>query len=69
MRTLKYLLPALVLMGGLTVTSTVSYGKKEYTAKEKKGCTYCHTKTGSKDLNKVGECYGKTKTLQGCEAK
>jgi hypothetical protein len=65
---LKFLLPALILVGGL-VSSTVSFGKPEYTKKEKKACTYCHTKAGSKDLNKVGECYAKKHSLEGCEAK
>ncbi len=63
----KFILPAVVLIGGLTVPATVSFAKKEYTAKEKKACVYCHTKAGAKELNKVGECYGKKKSLEGCE--
>lgn len=71
MSRLRFVLPALVLMGGLIVPSTVSFGKPEYTKKEKKACSFCHsTKTPSaKDLGKVGECYKTAKTLQGCEAK
>ncbi len=68
MNKLKFILPALILVGGL-VSSTVSFGKPEYTKKEKKTCIYCHTKAGSKDLNKVGECYAKKHSLEGCEAK
>ncbi len=66
MRRFRFVIPAMVLIAGLTVPATLSYGTQEYTKKEKKGCTYCHTKAGSKDLNKVGECYGKKKTLEGC---
>ncbi len=69
MRTLKLALPAVILIGGLTIPATVSFGKAEYTKKEKKGCVYCHTKATSKELNKVGECYQQKKTLEGCEAK
>lgn len=69
MRKLKVILPATILIGGLTIPATVSFGKSEYTKKEKKGCVYCHTKAGSKDLNKVGECYKEKKTLEGCPAK
>lgn len=70
MRTLKLVLPAVVLIGGLTVPSTVSFAKKEYTAKEKKACTYCHSKANTAELNKIGECYAKNEhKLAGCEAK
>ena len=64
----KLVLPALILIGGLTIPATVSFGKAEYTKKEKKGCLFCHTKANSPDLNKVGECYKAKKTLVGCEA-
>lgn len=69
MHRLKLILPALIVAGGLVVPATVSFGKAEYTKKEKKACSYCHTKGA--ELNKVGECY-KAKTphaLEGCEAK
>jgi len=69
MRRLKFIVPATVLIGGLTIPATVSFAKKEYTAKEKKACTYCHTKASSKELNKVGECYAKDHKLAGCETK
>jgi len=29
--------------------------KPEYTKKEGKACTYCHTKAGSKELNDAGK--------------
>jgi hypothetical protein len=66
MRKLRFVLPAAILIGGLTIPATLSYGTAEYTKKEKKGCTYCHTKANSKELNKVGQCYKEKKTLVGC---
>ncbi len=69
MKSLKYVLSAVIILGGLSVSSTVSFGKAEYTKKEKKACVYCHTKNGAKELNKVGDCYKEKKTLEGCEAK
>ncbi len=69
MRYCRWILPAIILIGGLTIPATLSFGTAAYTKKEGKGCTYCHTKAGSKDLNKVGECYKEKKTLAGCEAK
>jgi hypothetical protein len=51
------------------VTSS-SFGKTEYTKKEKKACTYCHVAQGKKELNEVGKCYGEhNHSLEGCEAK
>ena len=69
MRHLRFVIPALIVVGGLTIPATVSFGKAEYTKKEGKTCVYCHTKNGSKELNKVGECYKVKKTLTGCETK
>ena len=40
--------------------------KAEYTKKENKSCTTCHVKAASKELNDVGKCYAKDKTLKGC---
>ena len=54
---IKIGLPALVLTGGIFAFSSFSFGKTEYTKKEGKGCTYCHTAAGKKDLNEVGKCY------------
>ena len=65
MSKLKFAVPALILAFGLVAT-TVSYGKPEYTKKEKKGCAYCHVTAKSKEVNKTGECYGQKKTLEGC---
>jgi len=53
----KFAIPMLVILGGLVMTTSVSFGKAEYTKKEKKACTYCHTSSSSKELNDVGKCY------------
>ena len=68
MKNLKLVLPALILSGGFLVCTSATYGKPEYTKKEKKGCITCHTKANSKDLNDVGKCYEKSKSLDGCAA-
>jgi hypothetical protein len=57
-------IPVAILSLG-TMFSTVSFGKPEYTKKEKKACTYCHVKAGSKDLNDAGKYYAKKHTLEG----
>ncbi len=54
---LKLAIPGVVLILGFTVTTSVSFGKAEYAKKEKKTCTYCHVKAGSKDLNEAGKYY------------
>lgn len=35
----------------------LAQAKPAYTTKEKKACTYCHVKMGSKELTKAGEYY------------
>ena len=66
---LKIALPSLIVSSGLMITTSVSFGKPEYTKKEKKGCTACHVAQGKKDLNDVGNCYAKNHSLEGCEVK
>lgn len=66
MKSLKVSVPALILGLGVLLTTNVSFAKPEYTKKEKKGCVVCHTSATSKELNDVGKCYGKSKTLEGC---
>lgn len=68
MRALRLVLPLAVLMTGLFVTTTTSFGKPEYAKKEKKSCVTCHVAAGKKDLNDVGKCYAKKHVLEGCEA-
>lgn len=70
MKTLKVIFA--LLIGGLTLSATLMFGKAEYSKTEKKACTYCHVdiKKSPKDLNDVGKCYAKNNhSLKGCEAK
>ena len=58
MRTLLRLFaPAAILAAALFINSTASFGKPEYTKKEKKPCAYCHLTSTSKDLNETGMYY------------
>jgi hypothetical protein len=66
---LKIVLPAAVMGFAFLFSSSVSYGKAEYTKKEKKPCTACHVTAKSKELNDVGKCYEKAKSLANCPAK
>ncbi len=64
------LLKLFVLVSSLAlVMTTVSVAKPEFAKKEGKGCTYCHTKMGSKDLNDAGKYYKEKGTLKGYEEK
>ena len=66
-RFFKFGIPSVIFLGGLVLSSTFSFGKSEYTKKEGKGCTYCHTAAGKKDLNDVGKCYAEhNHSLEGC---
>ena len=66
---LKFAVPSIVVLSGLMVTS-LSFGKTEYTKKEKKACIYCHTTQAKKDLNEVGKCYAEhNHSLDACEPK
>lgn len=65
---LKFVVPGLILMGGLIIGSSLSYGKAEYTKKEKKGCAYCHVTATSKELNDAGKYYKEHNTLEGYKA-
>lgn len=62
MRTLKLIIPVVVL-GGLVLCSTASFGKATYAAKEKKACTFCHAKQVAakdemnKNLTDAGKYY------------
>lgn len=68
MKTLKVMMA--LLIGGLTLSATLMFGKIEYSKTEKKGCTFCHVdvKKTPKELNDVGKCYEKNKhSLKSCE--
>lgn len=58
----------LVLMIVIALSTSVSFGKPEYTKKEKKGCQTCHVdaKKKAKELNDVGKCYHDKKDLKEC---
>jgi hypothetical protein len=68
MSKLKFVLPAVVAMGGFLVCTTATYGKPEYTKQTKKSCTTCHvdSKAKPKDLTDTGKCFEKKKSLEGC---
>lgn len=61
-----------LLLAGLTLSTTLMFGKMEYSKTEKKPCTFCHVdvKKAPKELNDAGKCYAKNKhSLKGCEEK
>ncbi len=69
MRILKVAVPAAILSVGLLVNATVSNAKPAYASKEKKSCTFCHVKAGSKDLNEAGNYYKEhNHSLEGYKA-
>jgi len=57
MKFVKAACPLLILLAGVVASSTASFAKPEYTKKEKKACTYCHTTANSKALNEAGKYY------------
>lgn len=63
MRLMKLIAPAAVLLGGFLICTSSVYGTTDYAKKEKKACTYCHTKMVpekaemAKNLNTAGTCY------------
>ena len=69
MRAMKLALPAAILMTGFLLCTSATYGKPEYSKKEKQACVYCHTKMGAKDLNDTGKCYqANDHSLATCKA-
>ena len=64
LRSVQLVLFGLVLAA---FTATLVEGKPEYTKKEKTAWVTCHVKSGSKELNDVGKCYEKKKSLDGCK--
>lgn len=69
MKSIRFLIPAFIVTSGLIVSTSVSFGKPEYTKKEKKPCTTCHVSAKSKELNDAGKYYEKNKTLEGYKEK
>jgi hypothetical protein len=57
----------MILVAGLVVPATLSFGKPEYSKTTGAKCAVCHSK--GKELNQVGECYKEKKDLKACQAK
>ena len=59
MSKLKLMIPAMIVAAGFLTLTTASYGKPEYTKKEKKACSFCHidSKAKPKDLTDAGKYY------------
>jgi hypothetical protein len=49
MSTLKLVLPAAIVLTGILVCTTATFGKAEYAKKEKKNCVFCHAKVEAKE--------------------
>jgi len=54
---MKKVLGILVIAAFCAVIVPLGHAKPEYSKKEGKACTYCHTKAGSKELNDAGKYY------------
>jgi hypothetical protein len=65
MKIIRLAIPALVIVTGILLNSTLAFAKKEYTVKEKKPCAFCHVTATSKELNEAGKYYQEKKTLEG----
>jgi hypothetical protein len=66
----KKLLTALCLTGGVTLLFLpFLMATPEYTKKENKACTYCHSAVGKPDLNDAGKYYKEHHTLDGYKEK
>ena len=67
---MKKLLKALCVTGGVTfLFLPFLLATPEYTKKENKACTYCHTAVGKPDLNDAGKYYKDHHTLDGYKEK
>jgi cytochrome c553 len=65
----RLVMPAAAFAAALMLTGGAAFATKEMSKKEKKPCTTCHVKMGSKDLNDVGKFYKEKKTLDGAPTK
>jgi hypothetical protein len=66
MRLFRVLIATAIVGGSLLTLATA---KPEYAKKEGKACTFCHVKTGSKELNDAGKYYKEhNHSLQGYKA-
>ena len=68
---LKTILPAAVVVGGILICTTASYGTAEYAKTTKKSCTFCHVKVTSDkeamkgNLTDAGKYFKDKKSLDG----
>ena len=67
MSKIKYAFPAVILLGGVLVNSTLSYGKPEYVKTTKKACAFCHVdaKAKPKELTEAGKYFKDHNSLDG----
>ena len=49
MGAVKLILPAILVLTGIVLGTTATYGKQEYAKKEKKSCVFCHAKVEAKE--------------------
>ena len=68
-KVVRLVFPAAAFAAVLMLAGGAAYATKEMSKKEKKPCTTCHAKAGSKDLNDVGKYYKEKKTLEGAPTK
>lgn len=55
---MKKFLRALAILAGVTLlVAPLAISTPEYSNKEKKQCTFCHTAMGKPDLNDAGKWY------------
>jgi hypothetical protein len=67
MKILRALLVAAIASGFFL---SIAQAKPEYAKKEKKSCTFCHVKPGSKELTDAGKYYkAHDHSLEGYKAK
>lgn len=60
----------ILVAGGLSLLFIpFASGTPEYSKKEDKKCTFCHTAMGKPDLNDAGKYYKENDTLKGYEPK
>ena len=67
-KVMKVAVFSITLGMAISLSSLSSFGNMEIAKKEKTACTTCHVKMGSKELNDVGKCYAKKKSLKACES-
>ena len=72
MKLFRFLIPAAIMCIGLTINVKPAQGKPEYTKKEKKACSVCHSSAKPtkevEALNAVGKCYKEKKDMAVCAA-